>query len=328
VVPEVIGFGALNLDYIYRLKWSELDAELAKFIYPGAESAISDEEFDHLLKIIKKTGTLAGKSGGGQAANTIAALTGMGIHCGYIGKLGRDAAGEYILSGLKGVDTRGIVRGARSGYCLSLLNESGERCILINPGGNDSFCEREIDLDYLNQAKLLYFSSFVGDAPLQAQIMIARSLSLKQALALDPGELYARRGLSAIEGLLSRCRLLFITEQEIKLLTGEAHRQGASRLLETGVGVVICKRGEKGAYLLSADDEFTLPAEKLTAVADRTGAGDVFAAGFIAGWLRGLSLKECTLLGHKAAVYSMQGVGRERYPDREFLEQVLSGLSF
>jgi ribokinase len=322
---EVIGFGALNLDSIYRLEWPRLSNKITDIVSPGSELALGAEEFEHLLGVIKQIGILAGESGGGQAANTVAALANMGISCGYVGKVGQDEAGEQILSSLEGVDKRGILRGKRSGRCLSLLDKTGERCTVISPGCNDELEIQEINLNYLKQARLLYFSSFAGDKPLRLQTEIAHQLAPQVELALDPGELYARRGLSTLEGLLSRCRLLFITGQEIELLTGKEYHRGAHQLLALGVQVVVCKRGEKGAYVLSPAEEFELPVEKVSAV-DKTGAGDVFAAGFIAGWLKDFGLKECTLLGHKAAVYSLKGIGRESYPDREFLSKTLQEL--
>lgn len=318
---EVIGLGALNLDYVYRVEYPRLSRQLAELIRPGSELALAHDEFEHLLGLIEQAGTFMGKSGGGQAANTITALARMGLACGYVGQVGQDEAGEYILGSLEGVDKQGIISEGNSGRCLSLLNHTGERCTLISPGCNDDIKITDVKLDYLNQAQLVYFSSFVGDNSLNTQLDVARRLSPQVALALDPGELYAKRGLSALEELLSRCKMVFITEQEIELLTGQEYKAGAKQILKTGTQLVICKRGERGAYVLSKDDEFESPVEMVSAV-DKTGAGDVFAAGFIAGWLRGMDTKECTKLGHKAAVHSIKGVGRESYPDKEFLSKI------
>ncbi len=318
---EVIGFGALNLDYVYQLEYPRLSMQLAELIRPGSELALAPGEFEHLLGLIEQGGTFMGKSGGGQAANTITALTRMGIACGYVGKVGEDKAGEYILDSLKGVDRQGIISGGHSGRCLSLLNHDGERCTLISPGCNDELAITDVNLDYLNQAQLVYFSSFVGDNSLNTQLEVVRRLKPQVAIALDPGELYAKRGLSALEELLNRCRMLFITEQEIEMLTGQDYKVGAKQILATGTQVVICKRGEKGAHVLSKEDEFELAIERVSAV-DRTGAGDVFAAGFIAGWLKRLDLKGCTQLGHKAAIHSIKGVVRASYPDKEFLQEL------
>ncbi len=323
---DVIGLGALNLDIVYRLKWPRLNKKLAGFIQPGSELALNDAEFEHISGIIKQIGSLVGKSGGGQAANTVVALSRMGIGCGYVGKLGADEAGKYIRAGLNGVDKRGLITDGHSGHCLSILNDTGERCTLINPGCNDELTLADVKLDYLEQARLLYFSSFVSDKQLQVQTEIAGKLCPSISLALDPGELYARRGLLALEELLSRCRLLFITDQELELLTGRKYKAGARQIQSLGVETVICKRGEKGAYVLSPKEEFKLPVEKISAV-DKTGAGDVFAAGFIAGLFNGLDIEKCTLLGHKTAIKSMLAVGRKSYPDKEFLLKTIQELS-
>ncbi len=315
---DVIGFGALNVDYIYRLDYESLPDKWKKIILSGAELSLAQEKFNQLLKDVADAGVLLGKSGGGQAANSMCALSGMGVNCGLTGKVGCDDAGEYLVNSLRKVDTKGIKKSVHnaSGCCLSLIDGSGERCMVIAPGCNDEITAADVDFDYLKQAKLVYFSSFVGDSPLKVQLDIVRKISDAQAplLALDTGELYALRGVKAIEGLLAGCRFLFITDDEIKLLTGLNYKKGARSLLSVGVQAVICKLGSRGAYVFTANEEFLSPVQKIKAV-DRTGAGDVFAAGFIAGWLRGFDLKAAVLLGHKAAAYSLSGIGRDNYPD-------------
>jgi len=154
---------------------------------------------------------------------------------------------------------------------------------------------------------------------LDAQIKAAKSLEAGTKLALDPGELYAGRGLQALEALLNKTTLLFISEEELALLTGKRWPGGADKLLDFGPDILVCKRGSKGAAVAAYGERWEYPPEKVD-VLDCIGAGDVLAAGFIAGRLRGLPIPDCLDLGQKAAAGSITGFGRQCYPDRTFLQ--------
>ena len=317
---HAIGFGALNLDLIYEVP-REL---LVRFpgLEPGGEIFGAPSAFDPTMEFLSLHGRLRSRSGGGSAANTMVALSRMGFDVGYTGKVGGDEEGCFLLEALESVDRTGIRRGERTGVCVVLLDEFGERSNIVFPNANDTLSYDEIDPVYAQDTRILHLTSFAGDAPFHAQRKLVSKLPESVRFSFDPGELYARRGLRALMPILKRTEILFATGREVERMTGEFHAQGVRILLTCGPRVVVCKLGAEGAYLATGEEEFSVPSEP-TDVVDSTGAGDVFAAGFLAGLLLNRPLRACAQFAAKAAARSVSGYGRERYPDRAFLEAVL-----
>ena len=167
----------------------------------------------------------------------------------------------------------------------------------------------------------MHLTSLVGDGPLAVQRLIAGRVPATVRLSLDPGELYARRGWAALEGLLDHVETLLVTETEWRQLGGEAkvHPVWAPPL-------VVIKRGPLGARLLTPLRYLDFPVELGGDLVDTLGAGDVFAAGYLAGRLKGLHLNACVRLGNRAAAVSLRGAGRDSYPDQTFLERQVEAL--
>ena len=95
-----------------------------------------------------------------------------------------------------------------------------------------------------------------------------------------------------------------------------------TKLLDAGPELVVCKKGQLGSHIFKTSVDFEIPAERVEVV-DRTGAGDVYDAGFLAGLLLELPLDRCAALATKVAARSITGYGRDRYPDRAFLDAFL-----
>jgi len=311
---DVVGFGALNVDLVYEVDLSLLGIEA------GRERVGKYEEFRNLLQYLKNKGSMKMRSGGGSAANTIYALSKMGFSCGYIGKVGKDKDGEFLLEGLKkeGVDTSKILQNEKSGLCIVLLDKRKDRSILILPNANDSLSYSEIDIDYINKAEFLHMTSFLGKVPFEAQKIIAQKTRAK--ISFDPGEPHVKRGLEELEPIFKRSFIIFLSQEELEILTGKDYKNGAREMLDYGIKIIACTRGDKGSYILSKEEEIELPAEKVKVV-DTTGAGDVYAAGFLAGLLKGYTLFKCAKLATKAAAQSIKDYGRRNYPDKKILSQ-------
>jgi ribokinase len=119
---------------------------------------------------------------------------------------------------------------------------------------------------------------------------------------------------------------LFITEGELTFLTGLALTGAIPLVQSTGVRIIVVKRKGAGATIYQGAETWDLKARVIKAK-DTTGAGDVFAAGFLAGLLNGLSLIHCGRLGLVAAHKSMTGLGREAYPDAQFFEEAITTIT-
>jgi ribokinase len=311
---DVVGLGALNVDLIYEVDPTFFGLEL------GRERVGSYHEFEDLLNSLKNKARLRIKDGGGSAANTVYALAKMGFSCGYLGKVGKDGEGDFLLEGLMrvGVDTEKIKREGKSGLCVVLLGKGKDRSIIILPHANNTLCYSDLDSEYVDEAEFLHMSSFLGDVPFRTQKRIARETRAK--ISFDPGEPHASKGIEELIPILDHTFVLFPTSNEVEILTHQDYKEGCKELLKLGIEVIACKLGERGSYILCQEEELEIPSQR-GRIVDTTGAGDVYAAGFLAGLLKKLSLAECARLATLAASQSIRGLGRKTYPDKEILSR-------
>jgi ribokinase len=247
----------------------------------------------------------------------------MGIPAALVGRVGQDEEGAFLKDGLAGVNLEYLKEEGASGRAYVLVEPGGERTIFVAPNTNDELAESDVPWEALGRAPFLHLTSFVGDGPLEVQKDAARRLKQfeRVAISLDPGELYARRGRAALGTMLAEVETLILTEPEWLLLEGhmECHPDWASDF-------VLIKQGAQGARLLMKDYYQDFPADSPERLVDTLGAGDVFAAGYLAGRALGRKLITSVHLAIKAAAYSLRGTGREHYPDQAFLKGQLARL--
>jgi ribokinase len=308
---DLLGCGALNLDLIYRLPatfplWDELGP-------PGGEQQMEPavrKAVDEALAHVEPT-----RSGGGQAANTANALGRLGYSAAVVGRVGCDDDGLFVLNALAPTDARLIHREGDTGRVYVLLDENGERRNLVWPAANDAFSPADLPRR-LPRARFALFTSFVGDGPLAAQLALLERLPADVEVAFDPGEIYARKGVKRFLPILRRCAYLFATETELETLCGLPLPEALDFALNAGVGLVVVKMGGRGARLVGRRVDLYVPPLPVDVV-DVTGAGDLFAAGFIAGMIEQTGLEGAGRLAAWAASRGIAGLGRSTYPDAE-----------
>jgi len=323
---DVIGIGALNLDLLYEVTDFAALRKEGWPLHAGREHSLTPVEFRQLLQGLERQGTLRFRSGGGSAANTIVALARMGFQTGFVGRAGADEEGAFILGEMKGVDLVQVKTGETSGICLVVLDSRRDRALVVQPNANDDLTFEDLNIPYLSDARYLHLSALVGDGPFAAQQRLMEVLPAGVKVSLDPGELYAQRGREAILPLIERSSILFATDHEICTLMGTGdYRAGCKEIALLGPEIVVCKRGEQGAYLFSRQEEAEFRPQGAIEVVDNTGAGDVFNAGFLAGLLLKRPLSACLVFAHLVAFKSLGGYGRERYPDAGDLKEIQGG---
>ncbi len=297
---DLVGVGALNYDRLFRVE---------RIASAGIEVGVKSMEI----------------APGGSAANTIVGLARLGARCGFIGCVGSDAEGDFILSDLEGegVDTSSIAKKrSHTGVIYAFVDAKGERAMYAYPGANDEVRINRSNLAYAQGARYLHLSSFVGEFSFRAQRELLRKLE-KVDISFAPGMLYVHRGLRAVEQLIARSKVVFVNQEEARLLTGMRYEKAALRLLKLGAEIVAVTLGRKGCFIAGSDGSWRVKAYP-TKVVDTTGAGDAFAAGFLHGLLHEKSLEECGRLGNKVASLCIGEMGaRKGLP----YKQELGGLS-
>jgi ribokinase len=306
---DLIGCGALNVDLIYRLPrsfplWRELGPPgTEQFMDAGVRRAVEEA-----LAHVEPT-----RSGGGQAANTAHALARFGYRAAMVGRVGADDDGLYLLKELAPAEAKLVARDGETGRVYVLLDEDGERRNLVWPAANDSFSPADVPRRP-PKTRFAYFTSFAGDGPLEAQLALLERLPPETEVAFDPGEIYARKGVKRFLPILQRCNYLFATEKELEMLCGLSLPESLDFALHAGVGLVVCKMGGRGARLVGQRVDMYVPPMP-TEVVDVTGAGDLFAAGFIAAMIEQVGLEGAGRLAAWAASRGISGIGRSTYPD-------------
>ena len=306
---DLIGCGALNLDLIYRVEDGSPLWELLP--PPGSELAVTPElraSVDAVLAACEPT-----RSGGGQAANTAYALARLGFRSAMLGKIGHDDHARFLIDELAPCDARFLATDGESGRVYVLLNDEGERRNLVWPAANDEFAPGDLPRR-LPHTRYVYFSSFVGERPLQTQIALLERLPADVEVAFDPGDLYARLGVKRLMPFFRRAGLVLATESELETMCGLPAERATSFLIDAGVGLVVRKMGDRGAQIVARRLDLYVPPHPAEVV-DVTGAGDLFAAGFIGGLLEGLGLESAGRLAAWAASRGIAGLGRSTYPD-------------
>ena len=296
----IVGFGALNLDKIYRVDK-----------IPGRD----EEGFVKSLEMHP----------GGSAANTIVGLARLGIPTSFIGKIGSDEEGRILLTDFEreGVNTSTIIRAeGRSGTAMIFVDEKGHRAILVDPGVNDTIAFEEINLDSIADAKLIHMNSFIcknGIDSFESQKRIA--METKAEISFDPGMPYIEKGLKKLEPIIKNSAVFMPNRSELEALMNLDFRDAAKEIISMGCKIVVVKMGEKGCYITDGEEEFEVKAFQTKAV-DTTGAGDAFNAGFLYGYIKGYSLEDCGRLGNWVASRNIQKVGaRTGLPSEEELRK-------
>ncbi len=322
---DVIGFGSLNLDEFWEAPPELLD----KYeLVPGSEYVRDHAWFSIFYGELKASADQKTLSPGGSAANAVAALSKMGFRTGFIGSAGKHDFGLLRLTDLgQPEDLRIKLINRASGRCLAMIrsgDESRDRILVVLPNAND-MAGADSTISGVD-CKWLHLTSFVSEEPLRNQLNLITASPKNIRVSFDPGIVYCSKGLTTLLPILKKAEILFITEDELQLLIGAFDEFTAvGTLREFGIKIVVVKKGAQGISVY-ADKKIDVPVTIPIEIVDRTGAGDVAAAGFLAGALLDMSIRDCGRFAVLAASQSIHGYGREAYPDKAFLERFVSSV--
>lgn len=260
---------------------------------------------------------------GGAVANVMAAMAKLGKRTGFIGKVGADMHGDFLIRTMQeaGIDTAFVKRDDRVFTTLAFVDlmENGQREFYFarKPGADTCLEPSEIDKDYIGSARILHVGSLsLTDEPARSATLQAVRYAKETGtiLSYDPNYramLWKSRE-AAMEGmrsLLPDVDIIKISDEETELLTGRKDPEEAARaLLDQGISVVAVTLGAEGALAATREGMVKVPGYRTRAV-DTTGAGDSFFGGFL--W----KLEE-------------QGLGKEKSPEELSLEEVREAAVF
>jgi sugar/nucleoside kinase (ribokinase family) len=253
---------------------------------------------------------------GGCAANTAIDLKKIGIDTGIIGKVGQDGLGDFMISALdrNQVDSRGVARDPKVGTSgtMVVVHSDGERSFIHYLGANASLTDADIDWSLIEGAKILHVAGTflmpgIDGEPTARVLKKAKSMGI--TTALDTAWDSRGRWMSALKPCLPYIDYAVPSLAEARMVTGMEDPADVARvLMDHGVKIVGLKMGEEGCYVKSADVEITIPRYEVKAI-DALGAGDAFAAGFIAGVYYGWDLEKTGRFANAVGACCVTAVG-------------------
>ncbi|MBC2664594.1 adenosine kinase [Novosphingobium flavum] len=271
---------------------------------------------------------------GGSAANTLAGLAALGARCAFIGQVADDQFGQVFAHDIRagGIAFETPVRdaGPPTAQCLIFVTPDGQRTMNTFLGASQFLPAAALDDEQIAAASVLYLEGYLWDpeeprAAMRRAIAAARDAGRKVAFTLSDGFVIARHG-DDFRALIAdgQIDILFANEHELAALTGiEDFHEGIGHL-GGKVPTVVVTRSEKGAYAISNGEHAEVPAEPIARVVDTTGAGDLFAAGFLFGYTRARPLAECLKLGAICAAEVISHYGAR--PEADLTELVAEML--
>jgi sugar/nucleoside kinase (ribokinase family) len=251
--------------------------------------------------------------GGGSAANTAAWLAAAGADVTLVGRAGDDERGRAAVEELRaaGVDTRVALDPDRpTGTCLVLIDPGGERTMAPDAGANDGLAAEDLPDEVLTYAGHLHVAGYAllreGSRP-AARAAIERAAEGGLGVSVDPSSsaLLDERFLDLADG----ARLLLPNASEAHALAGDSDPEAAARALAQRFGEVVVTLGPGGALWTNGEEVLRAAAEPVDELADSTGAGDAFTAGFLAARVPGGSTAEALAAGCRLAARAVKTAG-------------------
>jgi len=267
---------------------------------------------------------------GGSAANTLAGMAALGCKCGFIGQVRKDQLGDVFAHDIRALGIRFTTQARTeeppTARCLILVTPDAQRTMNTFLGASQFLPAAALDADLIRSAGILYLEGYLWDpeeprAAMRSAIAIAREAGRKIAFTLSDNFVIDRHRDDFIalieEGLID---ILFSNEGEIRSLTQLDDFDAAVAALAPKVPVLVSTRSEKGAVAVVGGTRYQVPAAPVAQVVDTTGAGDLFAAGFLAGHIAGQPVETCLSMGASAAAEVISHFGAR--PEADLKELV------
>ena len=319
---DIVAMGDAIVDVIASCD----DAFLTAHNLPkGSMQLLSPEQADELYAAMG----VAREMSGGSAANSMAGIAAMGGNAAFIGQVAEDQLGlifEHDMHAL-GVqfDTPPLLNGPPTGRCLILVTADGQRTMNTCPGASHELSADRLDTELIASASILFLEGYLfgPDKPRAAMmkaIKIAHDAGRRVAFTLSESVCIAGRkegfGRMIDSGGVD---LLFANEDEALQLTGRTDLKSALTELSIKVPTLVVTKGPEGAIAIENGERISIPAAPVSGVVDTTGAGDLFAAGFLTARCKGASLERCLWTGAIAAGEVIQHYGARPITDLKAL---------
>jgi sugar/nucleoside kinase (ribokinase family) len=309
---DVLGIGNAIVDVLAR---TEDDFLIANQLAKGSMRLIDEVEAERLYKTMGPATVISG----GSAANTTVGVASLGGKASFIGKVRHDSLGKAFTHDIRAIgvsfETAHAEQGPATARSFILVTPDGERTMNTFLGACRELGPGDIDPETIEAAEVTYLEGYLWDpedakAAFRKAVSIAHGAGRKVALTLSDS-FCVDRFRDEFRALITdgAIDILLANEHELKSLYTTSDFESAVKALRDDIPLAVVTRSAEGSIVIDKDGVVAVPAQSIDKLVDTTGAGDLFAAGFLLGHVRGFSHEEAARLGAIAAAEVIQHIG-------------------
>ena len=305
---KILGIGNAIVDVICKVDDNFIDQN--NLTKSTMKLFFDENEFKNLLKNLKIEKTVSG----GSVANSIVGISQLGDQVGFIGKISDDEFGGKYEVGLKKENVEYFYSKKReelpTGTCLILVTPDSERTMCTFLGTAGKINENDVSSDAIKKSEIIFLEGYLWDKG-EPKKAFDKAINNANKVAMSLSDLFCvdRHKPHFLNLVKNNLDITFANEQEITSLIEAKNFEEVINFSKQLNKLVIVTRGEKGAVAINGDEVFESDIKKNLKIVDLTGAGDLFAAGFLHGYINKLSTQECLEKGTKMSSKVIQQIG-------------------
>ena len=305
---KILGIGNAIVDVICKV--DDRFIEKNNLTKSTMKLFFDENEFKNLLTNLKIEKTVSG----GSVANSIVGLSQLGNEVGFIGKVSDDDFGSKYEEGLKKENVEYFYSKKKeelpTGTCLILVTPDSERTMCTFLGTAGKINENDINSDVIKKSEIIFLEGYLWDEG-EPKKAFDKAINNANKVAMSLSDLFCvdRHKPHFLNLVKNKLDITFANEQEIISLIEAKNFDEVISFSKQLDKLVIITRGEKGAIAINGDEVIESEAQKNLKIVDLTGAGDLFAAGFLHGYINKLSTKECLEKGTEMSSKVIQQIG-------------------
>ena len=304
---KILGIGNAIVDVICKVEDKYLlDNKLTK----STMKLVDEVEFKKLLSTLKIESTVSG----GSVANSIVGLSQLGNNTGFIGKVSDDDLGQKYEDGLKKENVDYFYQKRKeklpTGTCLILITPDSERTMCTFLGTAGKINENDVDINSIKNSELTFLEGYLWDEG-EPKSAFDKAIKSSNKVAMSLSDLFCveRHKQHFLDLVKNKLDITFANEQEVTSLIGAKNFEEVVSFSQKLEKLIVITRGEKGSIAIIKNEVTEFESKKNLKIVDLTGAGDLFAAGYLHGYINNLTIRESLEKGTDMSSKIIQKIG-------------------
>ncbi len=312
-MKKILGLGNALVDILMVM---DSDKTLEKLHLPKGSMQLIDDDMldeidDHTSNLERKMAT------GGSVANTIRGLANLGLQTGFIGKTGNDDTGKFFKKDMKriGVEAQLLKSKSHSGCCFALISPNGERTMCTFLGAASELTPEDLNIEQFRGYDIFHIEGYLVQnyELIEKAMQLAKSAGLKVSFDLASYNIVEAHRDFLRHLMTNYIDIAFANEEEAIAFTGKAAEEALQEFADL-CEIAIVKVGKEGSFIQRGAEVVRVETPIVKAI-DTTGAGDLYASGFLYGIANDMDLQRCGTIGSLVASKVVQTIGTTIQPE-------------